>query len=260
MFLPVDDALIFTTSFGSPQAPALVGIGGWIGSWEMWQEPFSALSASWYTVAYDHRGSGATIAPPDSISIDRLVKDFFAVMDACRIERCVLAAESAGALTALSAALQAPQRVAGLVLVGGLSYSEPVSEDTPFVQGLRRAYRATLDRFVDLCVPEADSAPVRRWGQQILNRAAPEAAVALLRAAGQVDLREQYPRIQQPVLLLHGELDAIVPLEQAQWLAKTLPNATLKVIPGAGHVPTMTRPAEIVSAIQTFFESHSFGA
>lgn len=73
MFVTAGDATIFTIAFGPPAAPTILGIGGWIGSWELWAQPFSQLSASWHTIAYDHRGSGATIAPIASISFDTLV-------------------------------------------------------------------------------------------------------------------------------------------------------------------------------------------
>nr|MCU0898845.1 alpha/beta fold hydrolase [Burkholderiales bacterium] len=106
MFIDVGDAKLYATAFGPRTAPAIVAIGGWIGSWELWAEPFSILSERWRTVAYDHRGSGATVAPVESITFANLVTDLFAVLDAHGIETCTLAAESAGAQTALGAALR----------------------------------------------------------------------------------------------------------------------------------------------------------
>jgi pimeloyl-ACP methyl ester carboxylesterase len=82
MFVTVGNAKIYSTAFGSITSPVIVGIGGWIGSWELWAEPFAILSHNWRTIAYDHRGAGATIAPVESITFDRLVDDVFAVLDA----------------------------------------------------------------------------------------------------------------------------------------------------------------------------------
>ena len=253
MFISVGDANIYATSFGPSEAPTILGIGGWIGSWELWTEPFSILSRCWHTIAYDHRGSGATVAPIESITFERLIEDLFAVMDAYAVESCILAAESAGALTALAAALRRPQRISGLVLVDGLYYRQAVLEKDPFLLGLRHAYPATLDRFVEACVPEPDSEPVKRWGRQILDRASQEAAIALYLSASGVDLRADLPQITQPALILHGEADALVPLAAARWLAETLPQAELVTLPGAGHVPTLTRPQEVASEIERFF-------
>ena len=253
MFVTVGNAKIYATSFGSTTSPVILGIGGWIGSWELWAEPFSILSQNWHTIAYDHRGAGATIAPVESITFERLVDDVFAVLDAYTVEDCVLAAESAGTLTALGAALKYPHRITGLVIVDGLFYRETPPEKDPFLLGLRQAYPATLDRFVEACVPEPDSDHIKRWGHQIIDRASQEAAIALHLAASKPDLRNDLHRISQPTLIIHGEADVLVSVEDARRLAKTIPNAKLKVLPGAGHVPTMTRPFEVAREITRFF-------
>ena len=253
MFITTGDAKIFTIAFGAPSTPAILGIGGWIGSWELWAEPFAALSASWYTVAYDHRGSGATRAPVESISFDRLVDDVFVVLDAYQVERTILAAESAGAAIAFGAALKAPERISGLVIVDGFYFQDTPEADDRFLAGLKSNYSQTLDWFVQACVPEDDCDHIKRWGRQILDRASPEAALALYRVPGSVDLRHDLGRVTQPTLILHGEADALVPLRSAHWLAQTLPNAKLTILPGAGHVPTLTRHHEVAQEIRRFF-------
>lgn len=68
MFITARDARIFSTTFGPKTAPAILGIGGWIGSWELWLESFSTLSERWHTATYDHRGLGVTMAPLETIT------------------------------------------------------------------------------------------------------------------------------------------------------------------------------------------------
>jgi len=255
MFIEVGEAKIYAATFGSTSSPVIVGIGGWIGSWELWAEPFSILSQRWHTIAYDHRGAGATTAPAESINFDRLVDDVFAVLDAYKVEHCVLAAESAGALTALGAALKNPKRITGLVIVDGMYFREASPENDPFLLGLRNAYSKTLDQFVEACVPEPDSEHIKRWGRQILNRASQEAAIALYLSASGIDLRNELGRISQPTLILHGEADVIASIDGAKQLAQILPHAKLSVFPGAGHVPTMTRPKEVAREITDYFDS-----
>lgn len=253
MFISRPDAQLYAVSFGAaPQT--ILALGGWIGSWELWTEPFSLLSPFWHTIAYDHRGSGATLASPESITCTSLVEDLFAVLDSFAVDHCVLAAESAGAVTALQAVLQQPERFRGLVIVDGLYHRErPRGGGDPFVAALQADFHATLDQFVDACVVEANSEALRRWGRQIVGRSTPEAAIRLYESMYDVDLRPQLAQITLPTLIIHGEQDRIVPVSVAQELAAQLPNNQLILLPGAGHVPTITQPQAITNAINAFF-------
>src|SRR5262245_212288 len=103
VFITHNDAEFYTVSFGD-SARTIVAIGGWTGSWELWTLPFSYLNTTWRTIGYDHRGAGATTAPVESITVDTMVEDVFAILDAYDVDQCVLAAESSGAAIAILAA------------------------------------------------------------------------------------------------------------------------------------------------------------
>lgn len=253
MFITLPNAKLFATHFGRPTNPAFLALSGWIGSWEDWLEPLSLLSPHYHTISYDHRGSGITTAPVSSITFDQLVDDVFTVLDAYGVEQCLLAAMSMGAAVAFAAALRQPERFTGLIIVnGGYAWTTPAEKD-PFLLGLQYNYPATLEYFINACVPEPDSDHIKQWGRHVLNRATPEAAVALYRMATAIDLRPQLGRLTLPTLIIHGDADTIAPLSTAHWLAQNLPNASLVTIPGAGHVPIMTRPAEVTRAILNTF-------
>lgn len=252
MFVSRPDAELYAVGFGSGQQ-ALVALGGWVGSWEVWAETFTLLSPAWRMIAFDHRGTGATLAPAASITLPTMVDDLFAVLDAMKIDQCVLAAESAGAAVAIQAVLERPQRFYGLVVVDGLYHRERPQGADPFIDALRTNYEVTLDQFVEACVPESNSAAIRRWGRQIVGRATPAAAIQLYECLYDHDLRPQVAKITQPSLVIHGEADAIVPVSAAKWLAAQIPNSQLVIVPGAGHVPTMTQPQAVADAIDQFF-------
>lgn len=252
MFIPVPDALLYANAFGPENARAILGIGGWTGSWELWTDTFALLSNTSRTIAFDHRGTGATVCEVSSITFENLVQDVFAVMDAFDIEQCVLAGESAGAAVALSAALKHPERISALVLAGAMYVAEPLDGPDLFRIGLEKNYVGTIDRFVRACLPEPDSEHFARWGNMILNRAPQDAAIALLDISRNLDLRAQVSQVQQPTLLIHGARDAIVPVHRAQWLAQNIPQAQLHIVDDAGHVPTFTRPNIVANTIREF--------
>ena len=79
-----------------------------------WQLPFELMQDSWRCVSYDHRGSGASTAPPADIHPQGTRRrPVCPVLDHYGIDGCVVAGESMGALTVISAALQQPERFAG---------------------------------------------------------------------------------------------------------------------------------------------------
>ena len=253
MFLPVDDHLLNTVAFGAGPA-TLVAHGGWVGSWELWQQPFELLQDRWRCISYDHRGSGVSTFPPEAISPEALVTDLIRVLDHYEVERCLLAGESLGSITCLLAAEREPSRFAGLVLVAGAPMvAEAVVK--PLVDGSRVDYPNTVREFVDACVPEPDSEHVRRWGRQIMARADPEAAARLFESHYEARVVPDIARISTPTLLLHGDRDAIVPLAVGEAVAGAMPNAELVVLPETGHVPTMTRPASVAAEIDRWAAS-----
>lgn len=245
MFVSVDGALINTVSFGAG-SDAFVAHGGWTGSWEIWQQPFERLSQERRCIAYDHRGSGETVSDPTSIDANRLVADLFAVLDALEVKQCTLAAESMGGLIGLLAVERQPERFNGLVLVSSV-YEVTPEATAGLVAGSRADYLLTVSEFVEACVPEPDSEHLKRWGRDILSRAEPEAAARLLE--GCYGETANLAKIAIPTLIIHGTEDAIASPDVASHLAEEIADAELHLLEGAGHVPTVTRPNEVVEVI-----------
>lgn len=254
MFIDVPGAKLFSVRGGPARGTAILAIGGWIGSSELWQLPLAELSDAYVTLTYDHRGSGLTQCEPASITFENLVADALAVLHAHAIDRCVLAAESAGAQTALALAARFPDKVSHLVVVDGMHSRGIAVDNDPFLKGLHAAYPATLERFVQLCIPEADAEHVKAWGRKILSRADAAAAIALRVVGSTTDVSGDVSRIAQPTLVLHGDLDKIVPPESGKALAAALRDAEFQSLPGCGHVPTLTQPRRVADAMRAFLQ------
>lgn len=252
MFVEAGGFLLNTVAFGS--GFPFVAHGGWVGSWELWQEPFQLMQDRWRCIGYDHRGSGATTAPPAAITPRGLVDDLFTVMDHYRVDSCVLAGESLGALTCLQAVIRDPTRFRGLVLVDGAPAASR-ERTAPLVDGSRTDYQRTVAAFVDACVPEPDSEHIRRWGRQILLRADPEAAARIFESHYEADIAVDLTQVSVPTLVIHGEDDSIVPIEIGKAVAAAIPTSELIALPDTGHVPTLTRPRELVEAINRWADT-----
>jgi pimeloyl-ACP methyl ester carboxylesterase len=252
MFLKSADADLFVTAAGAGPR-TFVAHGGWVGSGELWLLPFEQLSRRWRCVTYDHRGTGATVNRAPKITFDTLVDDLFRVLDALEIDECVLAGESSGAMVVLAAALRHPERFSGLVLVDGRYQGGRSAGAGRFIEGCKADFEATMEMFIAACIPEEDCAAERRWGKQIVMRSSGPDAVQLMECMEPVRIEDRLPRIVQPTLVIHGTRDVITPMANSETLAQKSPDSRLVIIEGAGHVPTMTRPDQVVRAIDDFF-------
>jgi pimeloyl-ACP methyl ester carboxylesterase len=153
-----------------------------------------------------------------------------------------LVGHSFGAMACLGVAAALPGSVSRLVLV-----APPVRTASPRLVGnalpvLRTLLRLPAGAALTLVTDFATRSPA-----------------ALLSAAGELLALDGDPGLERepavPTLVIWGARDAIVPLGGADWLARELPGARLAVIPEAGHVPMLDRPAEFTAALRGFLGS-----
>ena len=259
MFLDIDGNKVFSLSFG--EAPrTFLAHSGWIGNFEDWIATLAPLSGSWRTVVYDHRGAGETVVPPERISPEALVDDVFRVMDAMKIDRCVLAGFSRGTVTVMRAVLRHPERFSGLVLMNGSGEVRapnlPVTPRVPPSKWPGDDFAARLRWFAERCTPEPDSEHIRRWAQNILARSTPEVAdkIMVMEADEVIDWPDRLATLTIPTLIVHGEKDPFYQTESLEYLHSLIPNSRLHIMKGAGHLPAMTQPDYVAGLINDFFK------
>ncbi|MBC5767040.1 alpha/beta fold hydrolase [Ramlibacter albus] len=253
MFLKTADADLFVSECGPTGGYTIVAHGGWVGSGELWVQPFEKLSKRWRCITYDHRGTGATQHRGGPIGPEMLVDDLFRVLDALEVERCVLAGESAGGLTVLQAARRAPERFSGLVLVGARYEGALSTGARKLAEGCKADFAGTMQMFVNACIPEADCAAERAWAHKIVMRSGARHAVELLEGLAGVDLSGELDKVRLPTLLIHGAEDVIRPVPDSEFMHSRIAGSRLVKLDGVGHVPTITRPSRVAAEIEAFF-------
>ena len=235
-------ALRYETS-GDPDHPPLVLLHGAMETFEAcWKKPLPALAERHFVIGLDMRGHGESSNALDGLDTRQMADDVAALLDALGLAQAHVAGFSAGASVALYFALRHPGRARSLTLI-----SNNVSRDT-------------IRRETNFWDPERQRREEGLWWHFLLkvHRLPPERMLAWWAAEdairpdlGPTELRA----LTMPALVMGGDRDPIVPLEETLNLYRWLPNAQLCVIPGAGHGIHRHRLAMFLDAVQLFLRN-----
>jgi len=230
----------------------LVLLHGWGAHGGVWAELTALLGERFTVQAPDIDGGG---------SFDEAVDQLAAAAPA----RCVVGGWSLGGQLALSWARRHPAQVERLVLLattpkfvaaGDWLHGMAQAAFGSFVAAVEADADAALRRFRLLETRgDAQARTVIRRLERLLEVRSPAAAGGLLRMLDwlrDVDLRAQLPDIGQPVLVIHGDCDSLVPPAAADVLAARFPDVRSARIAGAAHVPFVSDPVRVSVLITEF--------
>jgi poly(3-hydroxyalkanoate) depolymerase len=246
------------------EGPPLLLITGIGASIDMWA-PLVARLQGHELIAFDAPGTGESQRPRWPPRMRELARVAGGLLDALGIERADVLGYSWGGGLAQELARRAPERVRSLILCAtavGLGGIPPRPLAALVLATPARYYHP---RLLALSVPHIaggrtarDPSVLRAHAGARLLRP-PDVlgyAYQLYAAAGWTSLPWLH-RLKMPALVLAGDDDPSVPAANARLLAARLPNATLHVIPGAGHLFLLDQPEDAVPVIQRFLVSRS---
>jgi 3-oxoadipate enol-lactonase len=225
-----------------------------------WREQIPAFAGHFRTIAFDTRGTGRSPVPEEPYGIDDLAQDAADVLDGRAAHVVGL---SMGGYVALTLALARPELVRSLVLVG-TGAGGPGRVPRP--QGVRDAYAAAVglpfDEYGRRTMPFTFSPgwternPERFEEILAARREHPTSDVTLdahLEACyGFYGAGCEVERIETPALVIHGDADVIVPVQNGRMLAARMPNARYVELPGRGHNIQLEDPATINRLVLDF--------
>ena len=229
---------------GDPPVIFLHGSGPGATSWSNFNRNVGAVSAHYRCLLMDQPGYGKTdsyvMTEPRNTVNARAVKD---LMDALGIQKASLVGNSMGGGTALCFAVDFPERLEKMVLMGSGGAGTPLfaimpSEgikvlnetfDNPSVEQFRKLINVML--YDGASVP--DEILRQRYDSLMSNPGHIEARRKSVTA--QRSLAADLSKIQAPTLLIHGRNDRVVPLEGSLALLSAIPNSSLHIFNHCGH-------------------------
>jgi pimeloyl-ACP methyl ester carboxylesterase len=245
-----------------------------------WKMQIPYLAGTRRVVTFDGRGSGRSDRPsgPDAYGAQEFAADTVAVMDHLGIERAVFVSLSAGAMWHLLLAASQPERVQGSVFIGpALAFGESHVERAIFgfddvldtTEGWAKYNRHYWPNdyrdFVEFFFAQMFSEP--HSTKQIEDcvgwalETTPETlidTVDAFRAVQSTDLpalfRALAARVTSPLLVIHGDEDAITPHAWGAALAECA-GGTLVTLEGSGHGPHARDPVRVNTLIAEFIDS-----
>jgi pimeloyl-ACP methyl ester carboxylesterase len=248
---PPHEKLLRLRDEGEGRRPPLVCIHGAGSSSVIWMDVVRRVSPARRVVAPDLPGHGQSDRwhPPDEVSIDMYRDAVGTVCAQSKIERAVLMGHSMGVLVALAAAAAWPERVAGLVLVGGGAKVPVPPELWLRLSDDFARFGKWLSRLI--WSPSTPLDVVERWGAVALT-ADQEITTADFRAADRFDATPLLPRIKAPTLVLGGEDDLMTPPSLSRALAAGIAGARAVIVPDAGHMLPQERPEPFFAELDAF--------
>ena len=240
---------------GDANGVPVVLLHGLSDSWRSFEPLLPHLPPSLRVLAVTQRGHGDAPKPDDGYGVEQLAADVVAVLDEAGVERAVVAGHSMGSIVATRLALDHPERVAGLVLMGAKpTYDDPALDDLytafdaledpidpAFVREFQESTvaRPVAPGLIETAVRESLKMPTRVWQ-------------ALVAPTLRADHSTHLGRIAAPTLAAWGDRDDIATRADQDALVDAIPGARLAVYRGGGHAFHWEDPASFADDLVAF--------
>lgn len=230
---------------GQPLVMIHGGLGGGEGSAAMVENFATGFSDHFQMIFYDRRAAGRSETPQDGYSMANQVEDLRALLGKLGVERAHVLGSSGGGPIALGMALDHPEMVETLLLINTMSYSsEPERAarqkelDNLISNEAAHGREGSVERALGFRNPglrESDPSRFQRLLDTNLEKF--PGMVAGIQAYLDIgdSIENRLSSLKMPTLIVHGDADERIPVENSHRLHEKIAGSELHIIPGAVH-------------------------
>jgi len=233
---------------------------------DYWYLTIPELARDFRVIAVDLPGCGKSDKPDASYELAWINERIMAFLDQMKVSRFSVIGGSMGGHLALMLALDHPDRVERIVMMGSTgAWPEPgpvlsaaiklLWSDQIVINHLRANWPSIYEKIIRHPTPTTD----RIFRYQMAIRADMDkyrsegiASSRTLCSIFRNSCRSRLSQVRVPVLLVWGEHDEIHPLRDAQYMRDHIPGARLEVIPDAAHEAMIDQPARFIEVVAPF--------
>ena len=243
---------------GPEDAPVLVLANSLGTTLDMWDPQAPALRERFRLLRYDHRGHGGSSVLPGPYGIRDLGRDLLALLDRLGVEKFYFCGLSIGGMVGLWVASEVPERIERLTLCCTSAKLGP-PEDwssramTVRAEGIEAISGAVLERWFTPALHENQPEVIERAERMLLGTPA-EGYAGCCEAIRDMDLRGRLGEISAPTLVVAGDSDEATPVDHAELIRNSVPDARLVVVEQAAHLANIERAEAVTRAILDHLE------
>jgi pimeloyl-ACP methyl ester carboxylesterase/DNA-binding CsgD family transcriptional regulator len=245
----------------SGEGPPLVMSATWLTHLEhqwrsiAWRPWLDALVPGHQLLRYDTRGCGLSDRDASDLSFESWIRDFEAVIDAASLRKVAILATCQGGPIAIEYAARHPERVSKLILYGTFAEGrmrwhdreKQIEKARLLIELTRLGWaeenHALLQVWANTFQPGGTIEHWRSWTEQQRTATSAEIAIRMLEVNMHVNVRDAARKIKCPVLIVHAERDAVIPIEQGRVLGSLIPGSRFVQVDSENHMPLGDEPA-----------------
>ena len=220
----------------------------------LWDAVMPQLS-DFRVIRFDMRGHGRSNSPPGDYTLDEIAADAAAVLDAAGIGKAAICGLSLGGMTAMTLALNAPERVASLILACTSAWMDPQGWNNRIEivrsQGMAGVVDAVMARFFSERFRLAHAAEAGAVRARFLGLD-PQGYAGCCAAIRDMALLDRISAIRKPTLIIAGKDDVATPfLGHGDEIEKRIRGAEVTMLATA-HIAPIESPAAFAAAVTGF--------